>query len=46
MLAEPVAIANLDGIPAYWVYEPDPSGGQDCSGMPLTLMHDRAAAQP
>lgn len=24
----------------YWVYEPDPSGGQDCSG--LTLTHDRA----
>ncbi|RPF36725.1 hypothetical protein [Streptomyces sp. TLI_185] len=27
----------------YWVYEPDPSGGQDCSG--LTLMHDRVAAR-
>ncbi|MBA2944927.1 hypothetical protein [Streptomyces himalayensis] len=26
----------------YWVYEPDPSGGHDCSG--LTLVHDRAAA--
>ncbi|GAA3819976.1 hypothetical protein GCM10022403_061770 [Streptomyces coacervatus] len=25
----------------YWVYEPDPSGGQDCSG--LALMHSRAA---
>lgn len=25
----------------YWVYEPDPAGGQDCSG--LTLVHDRAA---
>ena len=25
----------------YWVYQPDPSGGQDCSG--LSLMHDRAA---
>jgi hypothetical protein len=26
----------------YWVYEPDPSGGHDCSG--LTLVHDRPAA--
>ncbi|MPY63871.1 hypothetical protein [Streptomyces spongiae] len=25
----------------YWIYEPDPSGGQDCSG--LTLVHDRVA---
>jgi hypothetical protein len=27
----------------YWVYEPDPAGGQDCSG--LTLTHDRAAVR-
>lgn len=25
----------------YWVYEPDPAGGQDCSG--LTLVQERAA---
>ncbi|MFE9441499.1 hypothetical protein ACFYO2_21370 [Streptomyces sp. NPDC006602] len=25
----------------YWVYEPDPAGGQDCSG--LTLVRERAA---
>lgn len=27
-----------------WVYEPDPSGGHDCSGR--TLVHDRAADAP
>lgn len=27
----------------YWVYEEDPSGGQDCSG--LMLVHDRAVGR-
>ncbi|MFG2552354.1 hypothetical protein [Streptomyces sp. NPDC048581] len=27
-----------------WLYEPDPSGGHDCSG--LALAHDRVAAAP
>ena len=39
--AVPVLLVQLAAL--YWVYEPDPSGGQDCSG--LTLMHDRGPAQ-
>ncbi|GGZ39287.1 hypothetical protein [Streptomyces poonensis] len=29
----------------YWVYEPDPAGGHDCSGLTQTQLHDRAAAR-
>lgn len=34
-------LAQLAGL--YWVYEPDPSGGHDCSGLPM--VDDGAAAR-
>lgn len=47
-----VAVAAACAVPVlllaqlaalYWVYEPDPAGGHDCSG--LTLVHERVAGR-